>query len=296
MPISKNTSVTRIPIAKRAPATKKVSANIEIITPKRAGELLALNTNNRPLMRGSVRVIADAIVNGEWKLNGESIKISKDNVLLDGQYRLSAIVESGLSCESVVVTNLDDDTFTTIDQGKSRTMSDIISMTGGKNTTLGASISGCYYYYVKSGVPDRDRASNFGVGRPSKMQLLEFYENNPCIANAASFISSRKPLRSLTRASIMGTAYCILSQINSKDCDTFFDALASGLTLNPKYPPLVLREKLLKIPLNGGIKVRPITVHAYIMLAWNAFRDGRDISSLTWVDSVTRVSTFPHPK
>ena len=50
---------------------------IEIITPCRARELLEANTRNRPVIKANLRRLCSEILNGNFKLNGETIKISK---------------------------------------------------------------------------------------------------------------------------------------------------------------------------------------------------------------------------
>ncbi len=49
---------------------------------------------------------ANAMKSGEWKYNGESIKVCTDGSLLDGQHRLEACIESGVTFDTLLVTNL----------------------------------------------------------------------------------------------------------------------------------------------------------------------------------------------
>lgn len=84
-----------------------MQVDIVLITPELAEELLRKNTENfRSLDVARVEVYAKAMRAGKWELNGESIKISHDEVLLDGQTRLHAIVRSGVSVRSVVISGI----------------------------------------------------------------------------------------------------------------------------------------------------------------------------------------------
>lgn len=55
-----------------------------IITPKKARELLKLNTRNRKLSKALVSKYAGDMRAGRWPYNGDPIRVSKDGVLLDG--------------------------------------------------------------------------------------------------------------------------------------------------------------------------------------------------------------------
>jgi hypothetical protein len=110
-----------------------------IITPEVAKSLLAnINTANRPLSAARVKQYADVFKRGQYVFNGESIQVGIDSanrlILLNGQHRLSACVMAGASFETVLVVGLPTDVFSTIDRGKTRSHSDVLSVAGFKNT------------------------------------------------------------------------------------------------------------------------------------------------------------------
>ncbi len=137
--------------------------DIVMITPKMAADMLKMNTRNRPLSKGRVTTIKRAIENGEWKLNGDAIRFSTTGVLLDGQTRLSAIVESDRAVESLVVTGLPDDVFGTIDiNGSARTAADVLAIKKIPNYKLVASIAASVLIW------ERTKTSSVGVGSEKK--------------------------------------------------------------------------------------------------------------------------------
>ena len=70
----------------------------ELVTPEYARELLNHNTNNyRPVNRDSVSKLARSMKDGLWQENGESVVLNEDGILVDGQHRLHAVIESGAS-------------------------------------------------------------------------------------------------------------------------------------------------------------------------------------------------------
>ena len=111
------------------------SVRIIEITPEIATALMSENVSNRPLNRARVRIYIDAMKRGQWKLSGESIKRAMDpqtgkKRLIDGQHRLQACIESGVPFPTVLVDELDDDVFSVIDRGKTRTVNDIMHIAG----------------------------------------------------------------------------------------------------------------------------------------------------------------------
>ena len=122
-----------------------MQVQVQTITPDYAAALLAKNTSNRPFTSSHADTIANGIRRGEWKLNGDAIRISDDGVLLDGQHRLTAIVRAGVPVQSVVIGGLPRDVFDTIDIGaKRRSTADVLAIHGEKHyTTLSAAAYLC---------------------------------------------------------------------------------------------------------------------------------------------------------
>ncbi len=113
-----------------------IESNIETgvaeITPELAREILEkYNKGNRPLKKDHVKKLASSLKNNEWMLNGEAIAFSKSGDLLDGQHRLTACVSSGKAFKTIVIKGIEgDDAFGTLDIGKSRTVTDLMSLQG----------------------------------------------------------------------------------------------------------------------------------------------------------------------
>lgn len=110
-----------------------IKSEVVTITPEIAKLWLTIyNKRNRKLNKRRVNKYVRDIEAGLWKLNGESIKISDQNILLDGQHRLEAVVQSGKSIESVVITNIpaSNGVFESIDAGMPRSATDAMRLDG----------------------------------------------------------------------------------------------------------------------------------------------------------------------
>ena len=97
-----------------------------IVTPELAGQMMSKNERNRKIRTGAVGRIDEDIRNGNWVLNGESIKLDKDGYVIDGQHRLAAIVLAGIPVETYVAYDVERSAAMTIDTGIRRTESDVI--------------------------------------------------------------------------------------------------------------------------------------------------------------------------
>jgi len=115
--------------------------NIEMttITPPMASIMLQKNTENRKLDNRHVQFLADQILSGKWQNNGQTIVIADDGTLMDGQHRLSAIVKANKPTKLGLCTGAPKSAMSTIDNGKLRSTTDILTMNGWPNASLVAS-------------------------------------------------------------------------------------------------------------------------------------------------------------
>lgn len=107
----------------RTPITK-----YEDITPSKARALLGANIDNRKLQRARVAQYADVMRIGQWRLTHQGIAIGDDGRLYDGQHRLAAIVEAGVTIRMLVTRNLEPPARDEIDTGCKRSVSDNLAI------------------------------------------------------------------------------------------------------------------------------------------------------------------------
>ena len=134
----------------------------KLITPSYAKQLLESNTKNRSVNEIIVNRYAKDIMEGNWKEDtGEAIKISKTNVVLDGQHRLYAIVKANTSAYLHIITDLDDSVFDVLDTGKPRSAVDVFKIQGIKHENTIPSIIIRYKTLKKGRVKADSRMDNF---------------------------------------------------------------------------------------------------------------------------------------
>lgn len=101
--------------------------------PLYAAELLRSNGNNRPMNANRVRAYADAMRAGQWdegNPDGCTVAIDTAGQIANGQHRLAAIVESGVSLNWRVDYNVTTAARLTMDQGRVRSPGDIVATMG----------------------------------------------------------------------------------------------------------------------------------------------------------------------
>lgn len=106
-----------------------ITVTLKELCPDEARQLLTLNTRNRPILRSAVSVMVADMAKGNFVFNGDTIGISDEDVLINGQHRLEACVKSNKPLKVLLVTGLPHSVGTSIDQGRSRSVGDILRMT-----------------------------------------------------------------------------------------------------------------------------------------------------------------------
>ncbi|MFD0393422.1 hypothetical protein ACFQ3Z_16450 [Streptomyces nogalater] len=124
-----------------APAVVDVKAEFVVITPDVARDMLRRNTHNRPIRQNRVNANVRMMLAGQWDVNGEAVKIAHDGTILDGQHRLLAVVKSGVTITTLVVTGLPLKAQDTMDGGAKRTAGDVFALRGEHNSAILASVA-----------------------------------------------------------------------------------------------------------------------------------------------------------
>lgn len=114
----------------------KMVTKVEMITPEKAKSILEKNTINRKLDQRRVSFYSEQMLKGNWVLTHEGIALDKFGRLIDGQHRLSGIVESNVAQNMLVTYNMSEDVITKINKGKSRSITDDFNIKNIKNAKI----------------------------------------------------------------------------------------------------------------------------------------------------------------
>lgn len=257
------------------------------ITPEVASRLLIRNSNNRSISQRKILEYADHMKNGRWKLNGETIKITEDGNILDGQHRLEACVKANITFNTYIVKVKDATSFDTIDIGKKRTGSDTLSVIGEKHTVILAAVLNMVAEY-KYAEEIRERRFNI-----STLHIKELLRENPGIQDSVSYaVAKYNKIQRLISKTVLGFCHFILTSIDADEAENFLDRVVSGECLSKGSAELLLRNKLIAENRNSRGALPNRYVVALIFKAWNMKRLGKTGALLKFLDS----ETFPIPK
>lgn len=267
---------------------------LEWIGPSEAAEMLETGqkVRNRALSQRTVEKYALAMLAGDWQVTGESIKFDKDGQLIDGQHRLSAIVQSGVTIQTVVVRGIEHAAFASMDQGRKRNTSDFLGIHGYANTAILAASAVRLIGYERKGNFRKLQSQE----QPRNQEVLAFVQLHHAEIDQGIQIVRRVGFHGLAATpSLLAALFVLFVERDEEDAIGFFEALGSGAGLDEQHPILVLRNTLiqLKSGTRGVSQVDQNLVAALTIKAWNAWREGRSIGLLRFRAGGAKPEQFP---
>ena len=263
------------------------------VTPALAKEWLQRNTHNRNLRQRVAAGYAADMLAGAWVEDGQSIKFAADGTLLDGQHRLAAIAQSGVTLPMLVVTGLPSTAQDTMDTGAKRSLGDALKLRGEANyVALAAALMRVYQW---QGGARRSIGRGNGDVRPTHRQLLDALEEHPEIRRSAEMavrVRNALPIP----AGCISLCHWLFNQIDSSDCAFFFARLIDGAGLATDDAVYALRRTA---EINARDKAWTLNegyVVALVIKAWNAYREGRAVHLLKFKAGGANPEQFPEPK
>jgi len=257
-----------------------------VITPEMAALLLKKNPDNRNLSKKRISEIRADLERGRYVLNGEPIIVSREGLLNDGQHRLIACIESGVTFRSLVVFGVARSSRLTLDQGGARTVADYLDMGGATdNTKVTATVARMLWQYAKHGSLKRgggDRGTG-SRGWPTKAEIM-------IVADQCEREIQRGILAVQTSSKLIGSysfvVFChiVLSRADESAGPIFIERLLDGANLKAESPIFLLRERFINDP-----KMRQPERFEAVVRAWNAMRKGKPLTKLMIMGSVPKI-------
>jgi len=207
-----------------------------IITPEMAAKMIDHCDLNRPLNDRHLKRLVKQIINNKWKYNGDTIKISKNGNVLDGQHRLWAVIEANKSIESIIVYDIDSEAFSTIDTiRRIRTAGDTLYIKGldKYRAVVGTSLTWLIRY-------ERDVIKDYRLpdNKIENYDIEKAYIEHPGILYA---VEKCMKLRYLMTPAIIAFIYYITSGKNELLAERFINTLINPSTVSIYDPFFKLR-------------------------------------------------------
>ncbi len=241
------------------------SARIETITPEKAKAYLANNTTNRNINKMNLAFLKSEILSGNYQMNGQSIVISSSGKLLDGQHRLTAIIETQLPIDSIVLHDVEEDTFVTMDTGKPRSGSDALDIHGVQNSKH---IASAIRKIVQRFSHSHAYLNNVRY-KISNPEFIKYYDNHAVELNDLFEMTHAWALQGnkvLSESDAM--AFIFLLRTEGDEIYNFIEELLTGREINKNSNAAqVLRQKLIRNSFSGhrtlDTEKRDLVIHTF---------------------------------
>lgn len=248
------------------------TVEVKSIDPAMAAAMLAKNSTNRKVNTRRVHTYANFMRNGEWKLNGESICFDSDGNLLNGQHRLLAVIESDMTVPFVIVSNVDDGSFSTYDTGKKRTAGDVFGIAGVRNPNESA--SAVLKYMILCDDPAAQIIHTKKQTAIAKEKMLEIYNDSRSLFDSAVDLAYKLnyKLNIYRRSDIAAMiVYLVLEKKHSRaEVEHFLRMLFQYETTTDAPYLAYVRDKIIKAGLSA-VSMNPRYKQNLLFKAWNMY-------------------------
>lgn len=259
------------------------------LTPTIATALLEHNALNRPLSQPHVDRIARQISEGKWKFNGDTIKISDDGAILDGQHRLWAVIMADKPVETILVKGIAREAFSTIDTiRKHRSGADILSLLGISRQRV--IISAALTWLLRwQRLQDRIGEYRNLKNKVENSDIEEMFASHRGMIDAVERV---RRCRLITQPSLLAFLYYIFANRDPELAERFIDTLESPAGVSINDPFFKFRARMLEA-VESERRRDPIVVFALAFKAWKAAAKGKTIETLSWRKQGRGAESFP---
>jgi hypothetical protein len=251
------------------------------VSPDLAAKWLEHNTRNRKLRQSVVNKYAADMREGRWLLTGDAIAFDKNGAVVNGQHRLWAVLESGITVPMLVTFNLDPEVVAVLDDHLKRSLTDVagIRRPGSSINTLHSAIANTL---VRSSIMamtvDRSQALE-RVTRQKQLDALDRHWDAIEFAVRDCFSSHKQ--RGLTIANVLtpvARAYYTKERERLKE---FGEVMRTGINNKEgDQPAILLRNWLLRTAATKGMRALGETIYNKTERALHAFLNDERLSTL----------------
>lgn len=278
---------------------KSSGASVEFIdiSPALARAWLDRGGVNRRLSERRVTRLQEAILAGEWEVTGTGIVLRGDGTVADGQTRLEAIARSGMTVRSLVVRDIAETAFDVIDDGARRTPQDVLAIHGHTQTVARASAARGLILIERYG-----HLVDMGMKRSGlrNVEVLRYAEKHNDDLNEALYMSQQlRTARFIGGVGLWAIPLVLMRRVDAKQTTEYVNALVSGANLTEGHPLLRLRNMYMGGATNGSWRASADERERLVAIAikaWNAWRAGETVRSLSWRKEGKGAEDFPMPK
>lgn len=248
------------------------SHKIEIldVSPEMAARWLKANVCNRPIQSRNLQMIKDDMNNGRWFMAYDPVRFDQEGRLIDGQHRLTAIAETGLTFPMLVVFDLNHEVFQVLDTGRVRSGSDVLVIEGlGKQQAR--TLSTAATLAIRHEQTNNAWNTNLKV---TNQDIVSYIRARPALTSSSEVIQMLARQAPPISKGVGCFLHFLFSAKDAALADDIMERLYSGTNLHQQDPVHVVREAICRSQMIGY--PWPSQKRAFgVARAWNWTRQGR---------------------
>ena len=272
-------------------------AEIKTITPAMAVEFMARDAKNRLVRDDDVNTYARDMMANAWPVNGETIKIARNGDVLDGRHRLLACIRARAPFRTYIVTGLPPEAQDTIDCGIARTAGDQLGLHGEYQSKSLAAIT---RWAIRWAAGNRMRKG--GAIKPSHSEIIGFVRVHPEIRDANRWAGNARGRYKSVRVSVYGIAWWLFTHVDGgvygelarHQAETFLEKVVTGADIGIGNPAYTLRERFRRA-WEMDERLNEYEQLALFIIAWNGYRDGKEMRRLALPPGGLTTKNYPEP-
>lgn len=252
-------------------------------TPSEAVKILDdHNSANRTVKKNQVTRLANDMRSGRWVPNsGEFISFDADNVIVSGQHRLLASVESGVAVDLWFVFGVETAARIVCDAAAKRSGHDALGFSGAEDYTVLQAAALRILLAYEAGYIDHSgkRASRYNV---TNAHLAEHYAKHSGLSEAAAWATKHARVLSTIPTSCVAWGYYVTHRIDAYWAEEFWRELGDGNSLDSGDPRLAMLNMFRSVHhRKSHNKVTGVYVYG-ISHAWNLWIKDQTVRAMSY--------------
>jgi hypothetical protein len=268
--------------------SQEYKSRAEYITPQLAKFLMTRNISNRPICKNNIKYLKQQALSGNWKFSGEPIQIDTEGNLINGQHRLTVIIELEKALPLLILSGFKNEIFSVLDTGKKRQGADVLAILGVKNSAMvSAAIR------IVNTVEDNSYNSVAGLSYRnfSNQDVLNFYLKHQEIEKSGEVgMAYYKHCKKMLSPSLCGAFHFLLTKIDETMANEFLSQVCTGIGLRVDSPTTALRNRLLTSSTTVKQRLTQVEIIKLIISAWNKYRNNEKCKSLKTPNEIVELS------
>lgn len=223
--------------------SKSMHTEQATLTPALANVLIDHNAGNRPIRLAKLSQYEDDIRQGRWQLNGETIIISKEGLMNNGQHRSHAVIETETAIPVLFVFGVERDSRKTVDTGANRGPHDQLSADGYAQPTTMAAVARFVLSF------ERNEGKGFAnLNRISGQDVYERAKSDEDINLVSNYpYKHGNKAKRLAPPSVIGFCLYQFRKVDEPAAYEFLDQVITGINLAADTAAYITREKLMDL-------------------------------------------------